>query len=236
MQTLLANQAIVGALAGILTSVAGLIVAVAALIKAKATEAVQKDQKKGGGGSTTIVMPTTTAGATAPALAAPIWNQLDDPLPDGAQDPYRQYDCGEECVAMAVAACGGPTLPAYILRTLLGAVAGTKGTTGQQLVYLLKLLKIPAHVRTCDAQTAFVEWQHSYAARFLIVARGYWVDIGYPHWVLIRRTDEGGITFNDPFGGQERWMSKADAQARYLGDYVHLDTVISGAAVLAPLV
>lgn len=232
MQTLLANQAIEGAIAGILTGVAGLIVAVAALVKAKATEAVQKDQAKAGTGPTTIVMPA--GGQTAPVLPAPAWNQLDDPLPDGAQDPYRQYDCGEECVAMAAAACSGPPLPAYILRTLLGAAAGQKGTSGQQLVYLLKLLKIPAHVRTCDAQTAIQEWRHSYAAHFLVIARGYWVDVGYPHWVLIKRTDEGGVTFNDPWGGQERWMCMADAQARYLGDYVHLDAVATGLAAGAP--
>ena len=39
-----------------------------------------------------------------PALAAPAWNQLNDPLPDNQQDPYATTDCGEESTAMAIRA------------------------------------------------------------------------------------------------------------------------------------
>lgn len=136
---------------------------------------------------------------------------------------------------MAIAAQGGPDLPAYILRALLGPNAGLAGTNGNQLVYLLRLFKMPAHVRVCDADTAWVEWGHSFGAGLLVIALGYWVDIGYPHWVLIREADEHGICFNDPWGGQQKTMTKEQAQKVYLGQYVHLDARVSGLAPAPPV-
>jgi hypothetical protein len=243
VNTLLANQAIDLAIAAILTAVAGVIGSVAFCIRLWGQQRVQgtklqavKEQVEASGGATpttVVVSPPQVAGGPPP-LRAQNWNQLNDPLPDQALDPYRTVDCGEECTAMAIEARGGPSLSAYVLRALLGPKAGQLGTTAEQLVYLLALFKIASHPRQCDAYTAWTEWQHSYAAGFLVIALGYWVSIGYPHWVLIRECDDVGITFNDPWGGQVRSLDKATAQKLYQGQYVHIDQPVSAPAPPPP--
>lgn len=243
MNALLANQAIEIAIAAVISAFAVLVTSVAGYIQLRgqqiktATEvqAVKEQVQQGGGAAPTVVTvtPPAASGGRQP-LAAPVWNQLNDPLPDAAQDPYATTDCGEESTAMAIAACGGPPLPAGVLRQLLGGPQRPGLSTATDLVYLLKLFKVPAHERNCPADVAWIEWQHSFAAGFLAIGLGWWVTDGYPHWVLIRGIDNDSLTFNDPWGGQERVMPKEWVMAKYQGWYVHIDQAVSQLAPPPP--
>lgn len=243
MTALLANQAIDLAIAAVISSFAVLIGAIAGYIQlrgqairtATKVENVEQQVSQGAGGAPTIVSVTSPPAAGArPALRAPLWNQLNDPLPDAAQDPYATTDCGEESTAMAISACGGPDLPAGVLRQLLGGPQRPGVTSAADLAYLLGLFKVPAHPRQCDPDTAWIEWSHAFDAGKLVIALGYWVSVGYLHWVLIRQTGPQQITFNDPWGGLERTMDKATAQKLYQGWYVHIDQPVSAPAPTPP--
>lgn len=243
MTTLLANQAIDLAIAGVISAFAVLVGAVAGYIQLRGQsirqavqlQAVKEQVQQGSGGATTVVaVPSPVGAGVRPALAAPIWNQLNDPLPDAQQDPYATTDCGEEATAMAIAACGGPQLPAGVLRQLLGGPQRPGVTDAAALVYLLNLFKIPAHPRQCDPDTAWIEWSHAFDAGKLVIALGYWVSAGYLHWVLIRQTGPQALTFNDPWGGTEKEMDKATALKLYQGSYVHIDQAVSESAPAPP--
>jgi hypothetical protein len=237
MTNLLANQAFDTALTALLTACGVFLAAMAGYLKVRTQQAAQgakldavASQLKGGGAPTTIVAVPPAAGAGRAPLAAPAWNQLNDVLPDGQQDPYATSDCGEESVAMALYACGGPNLPAGVLRMLLGGPGRAGTTTAAELAYLLALFGVKAHVRQADPDAAWTEWQHSYQARYLAIALGYWVSPGFLHWVLVREADEGHLTFNDPWGGQVRTLEKQEAQKLYGGVYVHVDQQVSAPA------
>lgn len=191
---------------------------------------------QGGGGVPKVVVAQTplAAGAGPRPLAAPAWNQLDDVLPDGMQDPFATTDCGEESVAMAIAACGGPPLPAGTLRMLLGGPNRPGLSDARALVYLLGLFGITAHPRQCDADAAWLEWQHSYKAGYLVLALGFWVSPNFLHWVVVRETVEGTCLLNDPWGGLQRTLLKSEAQKLYGGWYVHLDEPVTAPAPAPP--
>jgi hypothetical protein len=240
MSTLLANTAIDLAIAALLTAVAVAVTNAAGYIAVRTRLAaqgahisdLQQHQQDASTSATTptmVVTPIAAGGALAP-VSVPVYNQLNDPLPDGAQDPYATTDCGEESVAMVIAACGGPPLPAGVLRQLLGGVARPGATTAANLVYLLSLFKVLAHVRQADPDAAWTEWQHAQGASFPVIALGYWVSAGYPHWIVIRACDALSITYNDPWGGHEQTMTKGTAQMRYMGYYVHVDQAVSAPA------
>jgi ABC-type bacteriocin/lantibiotic exporter with double-glycine peptidase domain len=168
----------------------------------------------------------------------PVWNQLNDPLPDGQQDSQNFNDCGEECVAMLIKAYGGPELPAGQIRMLLHGINGTGITTGDDLVRALAMFKdrqgrtIAAHVRSgIDAATFQVEATHAISSGLPVIALGDWVTRGYGHWVVVRGTDETGIAVNDPWGGLNRVISWSDVNALFDGCYVHLDLSIGALPV-----
>lgn len=240
---LLTNQAIDLAIASILSAFSVLVLSVAGYIQLRGQnikqeeklQAVKEQVQQGGGATSTVlaVAPQPPASPRAP-LPAPAWNQLNDPLPDGQQDPYATTDCGEESTAMAIAACGGPNLPAGVLRQLLGGANRSGTTDAQALCYLLSLFKIKSHVRECPADVAWTEWRHSFEAGFLVIALGWWVTDGYPHWVLIRQADDSAMTYNDPWGGLEKRMGKQWAQLKYQGTYVHVDQAVSAPAPPPP--
>jgi hypothetical protein len=244
MNTLLANQAIDLAIASILSMFAVLIGAVAGYIKLRGEAIAQREklqavkeqvEQQGSGGSpTTVVAVPPMQGAGKSILTAPVWNQLNDVLPDGQQDPYATTDCGEESVAMAIAACGGPSLPAGVLRQLLGGVDRPGMTTARDLSYLLSLFKVSNHPRQADPDAAWTEWQHSYQAKYLVIALGYWVSPGFRHWCLIRETDSAALVLNDPWGGQVRTLSRDQAQRLYCGEYVHIDQAVTAPAAGPP--
>jgi Papain-like cysteine protease AvrRpt2 len=235
MTILLSNAAIVIAVAAILTSIGQLIRSFATSIDIRSKIAAQsahisdlQDQVKSGGGASVIVVPSNQAsGAGSRLISARPMNQLDDVLPDGQQDPYATTDCGEETTAMTVFACGGPNLPAGAYRQLLGGPNRVGTSSADDIVFLLKLFKIPAHKRLCPSDVAWIEWQHSMKAGFLVIALGWFVTDGFPHWVLIRGIDQNVVTFNDPWGGQVRTMPKEWMLTKYQGCYVHVDAVTS---------
>lgn len=176
------------------------------------------------------VQQPAASGSGSRLLAAPVWNQLDDPLPDGNLDPQAAMDCGEECVAMAVAACGGPGIPAGVFRALLGGPQRRGSTTAADLSYLLTLFGVANHPRQADPDAAWTEWQHSDVAGFLAIALGYWVTPGFLHWVLVRACDPGTVQFNDPWGGSLRSLDRATAQKLYAGQYIHIDQAVTATA------
>src|SRR5436305_8087938 len=101
------------------TALVSLILAVTGYIQVRTQQAKQGAhivdlQRHAGAGAppaatTVVAMPSSGGtGTNVPVVHAPIYNQLNDPLPDASQDPYATTDCGEESVSMVVAACGGP--------------------------------------------------------------------------------------------------------------------------------
>lgn len=238
MNDLLANPAFDTALIALVGALAGYIQV--RTQQAKQGAHIVDLQRQAGSGAptaptTVVAMPSSGgSGTSVPVVSAPVYNQLNDPLPDASQDPYATTDCGEESVSMVVAACGGPVLPAGQFRMLLGGTGRRGSSTAADLVYLLKLFNIQAHSRQCDAGTAWVEWGHSQHARYLVIALGYWVTVGYLHWVVITGCDDSGVTFNDPWGGVARHLSTDEAQKLYMGVYVHVDQPVSAPAPAPP--
>jgi hypothetical protein len=162
-------------------------------------------------------------------LPIPVWNQLNDPLPDGQQDPYATTDCGEESVAMIGKGYGGPELPAGQVRMILraGDVNGPGISSGDDLVHALAaVFHLRSHVRACNAATFQIEATKAINSGMPVIALGQWVSIGFLHWVVGRGADDTGLMTNDPWGGANRLIAWPDVARLYAGTYVHLDQSI----------
>lgn len=161
-------------------------------------------------------------------LAVPVYNQLNDPLPDGQQDPQAANDCGSECVAMigdAFGYGGAPGFPAGDIRVIIrrGDLTGPALTNGDDLVYgLSACFQIPSHVRAVNAHIAQLEVQRAVDAGMPPIVLGRW-DGTALHWVVGVGRDATGLTVNDPWGGTQRVIAWADFQKLYAGQYVHVD-------------
>lgn len=168
----------------------------------------------------------------------PLYNQNNDPLPDGQQDPQHSNDCGEECASMLGAAYRpNLVLPAGQLRMLLRGNnwQGNALTDGDDIVWILKnVFNIPSHTRRVDFTTSKIEITHALQSNMPVVYLGKW-DGDYLHWIipfeLTPNNDypKSGLGFvsNDPWGG---WLHQIDwdtAASLYGGQYVHVDEVLN---------
>lgn len=188
-----------------------------------------KSQPNGGGQQHLVRSATGGSSGTpsSPAPAAlktiPSGNQLDDPLPDGAQDPQATVDCGEEAVSDLLAWWGLPFLPAGVLRQALGGWHRAGLTTASDIVRLLALFKVPSHTRVTDGATAWVEIGRAVGAGLPCVMLGAWLAPSLLHWRLAVAFDPTAVTCRDPWGGVTVVMSRAEFIAGYRGAYVHVD-------------
>lgn len=160
-----------------------------------------------------------------PLEQMPAWNQLNDPIADGSQDPFASSDCGFECCAMVKYATdkARPNWAAGNIRQMYRGWQGQGLTTADDLVRVLAKLDVPAHTRVCNAATAMIEWNHSIADNKPVIALGDW-DGNELHWIVIVGSPPGNQWIvNDPWGGIRKNVSDAEIYQHYAGQYVHVD-------------
>jgi hypothetical protein len=159
------------------------------------------------------------AGAAA-ARTAPVWNQLQDPLPTGALPAWRFEECGEECVAEVIYAQHGVEVMADALRAQLGGPGRRGLTTGADLVRLLNRNNVPATALAPPDGAVAAQIQACTMAGGLVIVLGRWVSPTVLHWVLVTRADTNGCGANDPWGGVRRTWVWSEFEAAYAGEIV----------------
>jgi hypothetical protein len=163
---------------------------------------------------------TDLMGAGAVARAAPLWNQLNDPLSTGVLPAQRFQECGEECVAEVIYQQHGVEVSADALRAQLRGPQGQAITSGQDLVKLLARNNVGADLRTWPAAEAPVHIRESAAAGRAVIVLGRWISPTVLHWVLVTTADATGIGYNDPWGGLRQTATWAAFGDRYGGQLV----------------
>lgn len=172
-----------------------------------------------------------TSSATAHALLAgsgtsrtraslPVWNQLNDPLPDGNQDAFSTSDCGEECVAEVVYGLRGVVVSAGAIRYMLGGALRTGLSTAADLVSVLRIDNIPSAGVSCGWADALPLLERQSVAGQPSILLGTWLGGSALHWVVATTVADGVLHFNDPWGGSRRKMAYSDALPLYQGSLV----------------
>lgn len=159
-------------------------------------------------------------------LRIPVYNQYNDPLPDGMQDPDASTDCGEECIAMVGAAYGYGGIPGFMagqVRVIMrrGLISGLGTSTAEDIKYgLWACFRLGADVLYEEQSKLQGSISDALNARQPVIALGNWD--GVPHWVVVSAVNSEGWTEIDPAGGivrGRRWLS---VFAAYLGAIVVL--------------
>lgn len=159
-------------------------------------------------------------------LKIPLYNQYNDPLPDGRQDPFASADCGEECVSMVGAAYGYGGACGYAagqVRVIMrrGSLSGIGLSTASDLVYALQAcFKLVATDHECEWGTARQVVTVAYEQRRPCLALGLWD--GPLHWVVIARVNNEGVTGLDPAGGFVHMLPWVQFQELYRSSLVEL--------------
>lgn len=165
-------------------------------------------------------------GAVPPAapspspLAYPLWNQLQDPLPDGSLPTGRYNECGEECVSMVLWRQHGVEVAADALRAQLGGPKRTPLTTGADLVKLLNHNHVAASSLNCEAVEAPNQIVAANAEGRGVIALGQWLQPTILHWILVIQSDRLGCTYHDPWGGVQRYKTWVEFRPMFAGELV----------------
>src|SRR5689334_3595451 len=147
----------------------------------------------------------------------PNWDQLNDPLPTGQQDPQAMTDCGEECVAECVYAIKGVPMTAGDIRFLLGGANRPGTTTAADLVRAFTICHIKSHAVALSAGDARGALTDICKDGRVAIILGEWVSAGFMHWVVCWRVDSDGIMVNDPWHGVRHKLGWTDFLAHYQG-------------------
>lgn len=163
----------------------------------------------------------------SPLLKAPTWGQRADPLPDGRADPQAAVDCGEECVAMAIAELRGINLSAGCLRESLDGPNRSGVTTATDLSRLLRAFRVPstAYELTRDQVPDYLVKANT--NRHFSIPLGAWVDSRFLHWVLVVGFNAHGAIYNDPWFGNRVSQSWEFMMERYHGPLLVLEESVS---------
>jgi hypothetical protein len=165
------------------------------------------------------------AGVTSP-VKLPVYNQLNDPLPNGEQDAYATSDCGEECAAEIIRACRGVVLSAGDIRYQLGGADRTGLTTGSDLVEALRLSDVPAHSASLDVASAWPAIAQSLAGGKPVALLVLWQNTSTLHWVVATDLRGGVLYYNDPWGGVRASCGKSAFAKIYQGVAVFSDQAV----------
>jgi len=163
---------------------------------------------------------TDLVAAALPGRAAPLWNQLNDPLPNGQLPSWRYEECGEECCAEVICAQHGVEISADALRAQLGGPGRRGLTTGADLARILARANVQSAVMESQADNAPEQIQAATTAGRMVIALGHWLDPQVLHWVLVTRSDKAGCSYNDPWGGRRISTDWHLFAARYAGELV----------------
>lgn len=163
---------------------------------------------------------TDAGGGATPTRAAPLWNQLNDPLSQGGLPLQRYNECGEECCAEVIWAQHGVEISADALRSQLRGPAGSALTTATDLVRILARNNVQATAVDDAADVVAAALQLATSEGRMAIALGRWVSPTILHWVLVTRADAAGCGYNDPWGGLRHAVDWTAFRARYAGTLV----------------
>lgn len=161
-------------------------------------------------------------GSASAGRQAPLWNQLNDPLPTGALPAQRYNECGEECVAMVIYAQHGVSVEADYLRWQLGGPSRSGLTDGADLVTLLARNNVPAQLVTLASAAMALRLQAITESGKSAIVLGDFDAPGILHWILVTRADSRGCGFNDPWGGVRKAATWADLVPHFDGQLVEV--------------
>lgn len=153
----------------------------------------------------------------------PLWNQLADPLPDGAMSPTAASDCGWECVAMIVAAYRGLDFDAAALRQAALIPATEWGSRAGELSRTLNGFRLRSMVKRLDSPMVFAQSKNRAQRGLPSIILGRWLIPTELHWVLVVGSGPNIITVNDPWGGHRRNLNAGDVYARAEGTVVQVN-------------
>ena len=151
-----------------------------------------------------------------------IYDQLNDPNPDGSLPTGRANECGEECCAMVIQWAHHVPVEADYLRFLLGGARRQPLTTGPDLVRILALCNVKARVGSPATGELPAEVQRIVKGGGLAVLLGGWVDPSIAHWVVVTAASINGCTVADPWGGRSYNIAWSKAQGLYGGTIVEV--------------
>lgn len=142
-------------------------------------------------------------------LKAPIWDQNNDPLPDGHEDPADVTDCGEECVAMVVSLLRGASFAAGCIRQAWLIPPDNGRTLASQLASMLASFRISSTVLATSPDHLYGLVSRRAMHGQASICLGYWEDPYDLHWVLAVGVTPQGILVNDPWKGTRRELGEA---------------------------
>src|SRR5712692_1871161 len=117
--------------------------------------------------------------------ALPVWRQSLIMLPNGVEDAQWFNDCGETCLAMALAAIRGTPVSPASIRANLGGPGRSGITSGNDLVAMARYYHLPAHVENAPP-AALQAWLTTNAKlQRPSIVLGTWPTPGNVlHWML----------------------------------------------------
>jgi len=167
------------------------------------------------------------AGISSSGVSIPNWNQLDDPLPDGAQDPFSTSDCGEECVAECVFGARGVTVSAGDVRFALGGSSRPGWTTSADLIQAFDYYGMRSKALAMSAGDLWKATSSSVSSGQPVILLGNWLGPGPLHWIVAVRTAGLVLVCNDPWGGQTKLLVYSDFSRNASGQAVIVQETMS---------
>ena len=160
------------------------------------------------------------AGTSSSGVSIPNWNQLDDPLPDGAQDQFATSDCGEECVAECVFGARGVTVSAGDVRFALGGSSRPGWTTSADLIQAFDYYGMRATAVGMNAGDLWTATSSSVSSGQPVILLGNWLGPGPLHWIVAVRFTGLVLVCNDPWQGKTRLLTYSDFSRNSSGQAV----------------
>jgi len=163
------------------------------------------------------------------ALRVPLWNQLNDPNPDGSQDPEQESDCGEECASMVLFATTGVSTTEEQVREAMGK-PGSGTSNNQDIAAFLSSHDCPAVALTPATGILKQLIRHEVGQNCPVIVLGAYVDPSIWHWVVAVDFGGGRVGINDPWGGMRRYVPWTWFLERYRGEAVRVDHTVDRVA------
>jgi hypothetical protein len=161
------------------------------------------------------------------SAALPVWKQSLTILPDGVDDPQWFNDCGETCLAMALAAVRGTPMSPGSIRANLGGPARSGLTNGTDLVNAAHYYHLKAHLEQFPA-SKLSGWITAWSIlRKPTIVLGTWpTPGGVLHWLLTTGGSDKWYYIN-PWSGARSFLSWSDMEGLYAGEIVAIDEPVA---------